>query len=195
MGFLDNFFGSGKTSVSYKQGPQQAQMYNMMLPLFQRLAAAGGSGGMPFDIPSAVTPSSGWFNNLSSDVMKGIWEPYNEGANQMMETMGMNGQIGSARGGYSGTGGNAMGSYYADAASQVGKQAWDMTSPGLMNEWQARLQALMLPYGIFPGMMGETYANPIVKQGSPGLGSQLLTAATGLGSSYLMGLGMKPAKP
>ena len=186
MSFLSDFFGGGKTSVSYKQSPQQAEMYNMMLPLFQRLAGAGGSGGMPFNIPSAVTPSSGWFNNLSPDVMKGIWEPYNEGANQMMETMGMNGQIGSARGGYSGTGGNAMGRYYADAATDVGKQAWDMTSPGLMNEWQARLQALLLPYGIFPGMMGETYPNPVVKQGSPGLGQSLLGIATGVGTGKLV---------
>lgn len=92
-----------------------------------------------YNVPGAVTPSAGWFEGMSPDVKAGMWEPYKEAGNQMLEVMGARGQGGSPRGGYSGAAGTAMGELFADAGSQVGLDAWQMQQPGLMAEFGARL--------------------------------------------------------
>ena len=94
-----------------------------------------------YDVPDAslMMPTQNWWNSLSPEVMQGLWSPYNAGANQMMETMGAGGNLGSARGGYAGTGENALGRFYADASNDVGLQAWQMTQPAAMANWGAQL--------------------------------------------------------
>jgi hypothetical protein len=50
-----------------------------------------------------------------------------------METLGGHGQLGSARGGYSGAAGAALGQLAAKGAQNVGLQAWQMTAPQMMD--------------------------------------------------------------
>ncbi len=115
-----------------------------------------------YNIPDAsmMMPSQDWWGSLSPEVMQGLWSPYNAGAQQMMETMGAGGNLGSARGGYSGTGENALGRFYSDAATDVGLQAWKMTQPAMMANWQAQLQRGQTGYG----QAVQDYQNTLAQQ-------------------------------
>ena len=137
-----------------------------------------------YNIPQAVAPTSGWFNSLSPEVMQGLWEPYEQGASQLAERMGAAGMSGSARGGYSGTAGDAFGRYYSDASKNIGTQAWNMTSPGMMANWgaqlgqgqemwNAQLNQNMAPWNMLQGIWGASLPNTVVDPGSQGLVSQL----------------------
>lgn len=99
-----------------------------------------------YQVPStqSIMPTSDWWGGLAPQVKQGLWAPYNEGAQQMLEQMGGGGMLGSPSGGMSGAAGAAMGRYYQDAAKDVGLQAWQMTAPGAFAGWQADLQRGML---------------------------------------------------
>lgn len=99
------------------------------------------TGVPPYAIPSPefIMPTQAWWTSLSPHVKAGLWQPWNEAARQMMETMGATGQLGSARGGYAGTGERALGELYSRAGKDVGLQAWKMTAPGALMGWQELL--------------------------------------------------------
>jgi len=96
------------------------------------LATFGQLGS--YDVPGAVLPSKDWYGSMSPEVMEGVWAPYQEGAEQMLEAFG-----GTAGAGISGAHAAAMGKYFADASKDVGLQAWQMSQPGMMAEWQAQV--------------------------------------------------------
>ena len=170
-----NLFGGSKADIDWTQSPEQRQMYQLLYPFISQMIGKSTSGQSLYNIPSVqnLMPTKEWWNQLSPEVMGGLWSPYNEGAKQMMETMGAGGQLGSAVGGYSGAGETALGRYYQDAAKNVGLQAWGMTYPGLSADYSAQLQQSMLPYSLLPGMFGGTYSTPVVSQGGNGLSSML----------------------
>jgi hypothetical protein len=208
---------SGGSSVSYVQSPEQRQVSQLAMPTIQKLGDVG-SGAVPasslYDIPDfpnaptmpsaqemgmpdigTIMPTKQWWDSLSPEVLQGIYAPYEATASKMLEGMGFNNQVGSAEGGYSGAAGAAMGKFAAESATQVGLQAWNMSSPALNKQWEAQygqrlmdyqntlnqkntdyqgsvasyqnnLNRNMMPYTTLPGMMQGTYPNPVVSQGS-----------------------------
>lgn len=94
-----------------------------------------------YDIPNAtgLMPTTDWWNSLSSDVKAGAWAPFQEGQNNLLETLGASGVSGSARGGYSGAAGAALGQYMGDASPAYAMNLWNMSQPGMMANWQAQL--------------------------------------------------------
>ena len=101
-----------------------------------------------YDIPdpSSAMPTQNWWNSISPNVKAGLYAPYQEAGQGLMEMMGAKGQGGSPTGGYSGAAGAAMGSLAGEAAKNVGLNAWQMTSPMMMNAWNADLTRNMNAY-------------------------------------------------
>ena len=152
--------GSGSSNVEYTQSPEQRQVFDATLPLFQGLSQYGQqryfggeqnmgapsmagtlTGQQMYDIPdpSSAMPTQNWWSSLSPQVKSGLYAPYVEAGQGLMEMMGGKGQLGSARGGFSGAAGAAMGELAGKAAQNVGLNAWQMTSPMAMNAWNADL--------------------------------------------------------
>lgn len=149
--------------------------------------------------PTQAMPFQGWMP--PPNVMAGLWEPYQQGADLLTERMGAGGQMGSAGGGMSGAYGNAMGKYYADASNKVGLQGWQMMQPALqasmignnanqMQGWQAGLgrnrdiwssnmQQQRFPWDAMMGMMGGGSLNSQAVV-SPDSQSQMANSAMSL---------------
>lgn len=168
---VGDFLGGGGDAadrVTYSQSPEQAAVYNAIMPSLMRLTQAGETGAPAWNTPAAPTtqgynvprlttpqtynvpnyqvpsnvnllPTANWYSNLSPEVMRGLNAPYDEARSQMLENMGATGQVGSAAGGYTGAAGAALGEFEANRANQIGLQAWQMTQPGLQADYSARL--------------------------------------------------------
>jgi hypothetical protein len=91
-------------------------------------------------------PTQNWWGSLAPEVKAGLYAPYVEAGQGLMEMMGGRGQLGSARGGYSGAAGAALGELAGKAAQNVGLNAWQMTGPMAMNAWNANLTRNMNAY-------------------------------------------------
>lgn len=144
--------GSGKkgggSDVDYKWSDEQQIAWQKAQPwvnqrVDQSLNGPPQLGAPPplYDIPDAtgLTPTSGWYNSIAPEVKQGLWEPWNDAANQLQANLGVQGQVGSPLGGYSGAAGTGLGQLYADAGQQVGMQAWNMMQPGQQALWNANL--------------------------------------------------------
>ena len=120
-----------------------------------------------YDIPStqSIMPTQDWWGGISPEVKEGLWAPWNESAQQMMEIMGAEGTLGSARGGYAGTGERALGELYSRAGKDVGMQAWKMTAPGAMMGWGEELAQAKTPYQLTVGQKERDYANQMRQWG------------------------------
>ena len=138
----------GGSDVDYEWSDEQKQNRRMALPWMQQRAGQSLQGppqmGAPpdiYNVPSGdgLMPTKGWYDSISPEVKQGLWEPWNDASNQMMQNMSGVGQFGSPGGGMSGAALNAQGSLYADAGQQVGQQAWNMMAPGQQAMWQANL--------------------------------------------------------
>jgi hypothetical protein len=138
----------GSSDTQYEWSDEQKNNYYMAQPWAQQQAgtAAGpipqmGAPPSIYDIPSGqgLQPTSGWYDSIAPEVRQGLWEPWNDAANQMQMNMGGRGQLGSPGAGYSGAAGTGLGQLYADAGQQVGMQAWNMMQPGQQAMWQANL--------------------------------------------------------
>ena len=189
MGLWDAFTGEGP-SVDFKQGPEQKQMWDTMFPVFQNFMQ--GNFPQMYDLPSPVQPSQGWFDNLSSEVKQSLWEPARDAGNQMMEVLGSKGMMGGASTPASGSGATAMGKLFSDYGQGIGQQAWNMTSPGLFQDYSAQLgrnmqgyQTSLMPFQTAAGMIPGTYSNPIVNQGNPGILQSLAPMGAAFGMSHL----------
>ncbi len=211
----------GDSSVEYTQSPEQRQLFQSIMPMVQGLAGYGteryfgdaplmGAPSMSgvltsqpmYDIPSPATamPTADWWGSLAPQVKAGLYAPYAEAGEGLMAAMGGRGQLGSARGGFSGAAGAAMGELASNAARDVGLNAWRMTSPMAMAGWQADLNRNIGAYGVGQqerladyntamnvwnrpmstmGMMGMGMPQGMVQPGGPGMG--------GLFSGGLMG--------
>lgn len=155
----------GDSNVEYTQSPEQQQLFQSIMPMVQGMAQYGTDryfGGAPqmgapsmsgvltgqpmYDIPgynipnpSSAMPTSDWWGGLAPEVKAGLYAPYVEAGQGLMEIMGSKGQMGSARPGFSGAAGAAMGELAGKAAQNVGLNAWQMTAPMAMANWQAQL--------------------------------------------------------
>jgi hypothetical protein len=181
--------GSSGTKTTYTSSPEQQQMYAALLPMIQGLSQQGVSQiGMPnYGAPSAPTmpsmtgvlsgvqqyqipstesmmPTQSWWNSLSPDVMAGVWAPYQQASQTMLEQLGGMGQAGSARGGATGAAGAALGQFSADAANKVGLQAWQMSQPAMQAGWQAQLGQNQQGYQNQLTEAQTNYANEVARQ-------------------------------
>jgi len=131
-----------------------------------------------YDVPSVsgMMPSEATMGAISPEVRAGVMAPYKEAEQQLMETLGAGGGLGSARGGFSGQGAAGLGKYWADAGQQYGQDLWGMVAPAQQAGWGAELgqakdvwsQELMakqFPYTVIPGMAGSSMPSPVVSQG------------------------------
>jgi hypothetical protein len=158
--------GGGSSDVEYTQSPEQQAIMQAALPLYQGMADYGqqryfGEGvqqmGAPsmsgvltgqqmydipgYDIPNPATamPTADWWSSLAPQVKAGLYAPYVEAGQGLMQSLSRGGQLGSPTAGYSGATGVAMGELAGQAAQNVGLNAWQMTSPMAMNAWNADL--------------------------------------------------------
>ena len=178
-------------------------------------AAPGSAGGFPTDLPleyfspfqpglwplpTYQTPSPEWMmptgrtmGSISPAVWEGIMQPYQRVEQQLMETLGGQGGLGSARGGFSGQGAAGIGKYWAEAAPGIGMQAWNMISPALQQGWAAELQKqqalwgeslqqFKYPWQAAPSYTSMSMPQPYMQQPSQSSGM------SGLGS-FLGGVG------
>jgi len=187
---LDWLMGSSP-SLDFEQSKQQRKMWDVMFPQFKNFM----QGNMPglYDLPSPVLPNTDWYNNLAPEVRQSLWEPAQEAGQQMMEVMGAKGQLGSAGSPMSGSAATGMGKLFADYGQGIGMQAWNMTQPGLMADYQAQLgrnitgyNTSLMPYQMAAGMLPGTYGQPVINPGSQGL----LGYGMQLAAPFAMGAGM-----
>lgn len=175
--------GGGDSDVNYQQSKEQRKVYNKAFKIMKGVWADGGQGFID-QYADVVQPTAQWYQNLSPEYMAGVWEPYNMGAQQMLENMGAQGVVGSGRGGYSGAASDALGRFYADASQQVGLDAW--------NTGAAYRNMMMFPYTSAYGALGGTYGSAVVDPGNasnPAAGA--LSGAVGGGTlGYMIGSGI-----
>jgi hypothetical protein len=89
----------------------------------------------------AVTPTEGWWSNLSPTIKQGIMQPFEEGSERLREQLNKVGQLGSARGGVSGIGATGLSNYWADAMPKASLTGWQQYAPGMMAKSQADFMA------------------------------------------------------
>ena len=174
----------GGSNVSYRQSPEQQQVFQALMPLVNQMVSGAGQQS-PWQIPStqSMMPQQGWYEGMDQNIMAGIREPYQDASKQLTESMG--GTSGSARGGASGTLGATQSDFWSKAGTQMGQQAWNMVSPIQQMGWQAELQGNQFPYTAMPGMMGGTYSQPVVSPGST-TGSSMMNMLGMLGAAGIM---------
>ena len=102
-----------------------------------------------------LAPTKDWWSNLSSGVKEGIMQPINEGGDALAERLNKYGQLGSARGGVSGTASEGLSNYYAKATPQAELAGWQMMQPGALAAFQAQNQANRDVWG---GQLGSNIA-------------------------------------
>jgi hypothetical protein len=90
--------------------------------------------------PSMAMPTADWWGSLAPQVKAGLYAPYVEAGQGLMQSLSRGGQLGSPTAGYSGATGVAMGRLAGEAAKNVGLNAWQMTSPAAMSAYQAENQ-------------------------------------------------------
>jgi len=155
-----------------------------------------------WDIPDPVSPTDGWYDSLDPNIMAGLNEPWNDAQDQMFESLGQAGSLGSGRGGLSGAAGAALGEFSADRASAVGLDAWNMVSPGLvadynsnldmnrtsaLNQWQASLQQNMAPFTSAVNLFGPSLPQLLVDPGTPGFIESAIPGIMGAVGGYYGG--------
>lgn len=132
----------------FRQWSNQTGQPNYGMPGAPSMPSMQGvlSGVNPYSISGygvpdtkSLMPTKQWWNSLAPGVKKGAWKPFEEGQNQLMETLGGSGMGDSARGGYSGAVGAALGEYMGDAKPAYQMNLWNMSQPGMMAGWQAQL--------------------------------------------------------
>ena len=152
--------GSSNASVGQFSTPQMSQLFSAIMPMIQQLAGAAGGGQGIFTDTSRMMPKQGWYSGIDDSIKQGMWEPTNEAARNMINTMGGTGML-SARGGYSGSGQTALADLYSKSATQQGQNAWNMINPiqqrGFTNPWDAMTG--------FSGTGSQLTPSPVVSQG------------------------------
>lgn len=151
--------GSSGSNLSWANSEQLGQIYNQIMPMIYK-ASWSAQNNQPLSTNmSGYMPSSGWFNNLSPQVTSGLWEPYNQAAREMINTMSGSGLV-SGRGGYSGAAQTALGKFYSEAGKGIGTQAWNMISPiqmaGYTNPWNVGSQ--------YSGVGQSLTPSPVISQ-------------------------------
>lgn len=183
LGFLGGFLGSdsGDADVNYESSPEQQAILQQLMPLITQLTNQAQGGAAAYQIPniSGLMPSTDWYNNISQGMKDAAWEPYQEGMNQLENTLSGRGSMGSARAGMSGAAADVMSDYTRQASSNVTNSLWNMTSPGLQAGWQALLQQQMMPYSMMTGMTSSMLPTGFVNNNTNPFSSGILGGLTG----------------
>ena len=213
--------GSG-SEVDYQQSPEQRQVYQNVMPLVMAMARNAQSGTPAWQIPQMpdipempsayqgierAMPTSAWWNSISPDIKQAAWQPYEDMTDNLMESLGYGGSVGSPSGGFSGAAGEALGrEVVSRAATQIPAQLWNMTGPQMQQAWQQdygtekgrvlagyeseaqrrqeQLRAISYPWQTLPGLLGGTYSDAIV---DPGEASPIAGILGGASSGATMG--------
>ena len=197
--------GGSRTEVRYTASPEQRALYSAMYPAFTEVIGKVRAGrplwevpGMP-EPPAPILPTEDLLSRISPEVKAGIYYPYREVERYLRETLGAHGQLGSARGGFSGMGASALGKYWGSVAPQIGLQEWGMVYPeqsryaqqlysGRLQRRAEQLAAVQAPYSVAPAFLGGA------AQLTPsGIVSPVGTTSSALGAGLMsggMGAGM-----
>jgi hypothetical protein len=227
---LQEMYGYGitepaRTEIQYTKDP-----YGNVVPHTVQIPAQYGKVGDPkvWDVPQApspvptpqmgqyvdpsvLRPTADWYGSLSPEVMGGLWAPYEQAGERLLERMGAQGMAGNIRGGYSGQAQAAMGTLAAEAAKNVGLQAWQMNQPaqlaqydiGMQNYraamgrtaqqdalnqamWHQQIQAAQFPYTVMPGLVGGTYSQAQVDPAAINPAAAAITGGIGGAASGAM---------
>lgn len=162
----------GNVTGKYIQTPQAQAALGLLWPGLEQLGTSLSKGGSLYDVPNAPMPTEGWFSGLDSSIQSGLLEPYTLASKQLAEQLGGYGQLGSARGGVSGSGAAGLGRFWEDAAQGMGMQAWNMINPNQMAQYQAGVAARQLPWLTYPNLLGSAMPTPYIKQSSSGGGGK-----------------------
>jgi len=194
-------FPSASDAINYTRWAQQySDVPNRLNPYRPRMArtpvrstGTGGGGGnitSLWDIPGynipnpeIMMPTAQTMGSISPDVLAGVMKPYQNVEQQLMETLGAGGGLGSARGGFSGQGAAGLGKYWAEAAPSIGNQMWSMIKDPLAQGWQAQLgknmgmwseqlQQNKYPWANMPGMVRLGMPTPYAQPGGGGGGKK-----------------------
>lgn len=168
------------SDVGYAQSPEQRQIYGMAQPALQRMF----NGGNFYNIPDAVAPTQDWYNNISGEVKAGMMAPYQDMSNQLTESMGHS--AGSAGAGASGMLGASQAKFWSQAGKDYGMNLWNMTSPGMMANWNAELERSRMPYTGALGAVGGTYSQPVVSAPQTTWQQGVGAGLSNISNTYLM---------
>jgi len=175
--------GKGRSSTEYVQSPEAREIMEAMMPTIRRIGMAGETGGQLWDVPryqvpdiTSMMPTTETLAAISPDVKAAVMAPYKETEQQLLETLGATGGLGSAMGGFSGQGAAGLGKYWGDVAPEYTKSLWGMVAPaqqmGYAAElgrerdiWGQQLQASQFPYTVIPGMAGASMPSPVTTAG------------------------------
>jgi len=164
-----------------------------------------------WDIPGTNTmlPSQQNFDQFSPQVMNALWHPANQGLDLLFNKLGGMGQLG-VPGAVSPAAGAASGRYMSEMAPQITQQAMQYIMPALQQNyqsqlgrnqtmwqeqlgrgktmWEAQHTQAQMPFGILPGLLGGTYAQPVVKpqDNTMGQAGQLLGGAGSMAMAAAM---------
>ena len=152
-----------------QQGPNAANYLN---PNVFNQGLQGGPNAANYLNPSSLSPQGNWMGNLDPNIQAGLWEPYNQGAQQLIETMG--GGAGSAGAGFSGATGGALADYYGDASKNVGLQAWNMMQPSLQAQYGVGQQQFDTASQLWGANLGQ---QQLARQSAYDVGQQQLAQA------------------
>jgi len=174
----NDLFGGGdqQASVDYQWSPQQEEMFNLIMPLMEKMSAFGmGEGPVPYKIPdiSGMMPTKGWYEGLEPGIKEAAWEPYMKGYDILENRMAGRGTLGSARAGVSGAAADVMSQYTQQVTPQVTSSLWGMTQPALQAGWGALAQREKAPYDMM-GMGSQALPTGIVTQPQSSMMQQLL---------------------
>jgi hypothetical protein len=122
--------------------------------------------------PANMMPSQQNFEQFSPQVMNALWHPANQGLDLLFNRLGGMGQLG-VPGAVSPAAGAASGRYMSEMAPQITQQAMQYIMPALQTNyqeqlgrnktmWEAQATQAQMPFGILPGLLGGTYAQPVV---------------------------------
>ena len=145
---------------------------NFLNPEVFNQSLIGGPNAANYLNPSSLSPQGNWMGNLDPNIQAGLWEPYNQGAQQLIETMG--GGAGSAGAGFSGATGGALSDFYGDASKNVGLQAWNMMQPSLQAQYGVGQQQFDTASQLWGANLGQ---QQLARQSAYDVGQQNLAQA------------------
>jgi hypothetical protein len=155
--------------------------------------ASGGGGGQVtslwdipgYDIPDIgkMMPQKGWMDRLDPNIIAGLKEPFIHTQNQLAETLGGQGQLGSAGAGMSGAAADVFRDFWTKATPTFANQAWSMVKDPLAMGWQSeaareqmlfaeQMQENKYPWANMPGMTRLGMPTPYAQPGGGGGGKK-----------------------
>jgi len=141
--------------TEWLQSPQANRLMRLLWPAIQNMNRALKRGESVWETPAVETmmPTAETFADIDPRVKEAMMAPYRETEQQLLETLGAQGVLGSARGGFSGQGAAGLGRYWADVAPEYTKSLWGVAQPALARGYEAELAGRQYPYQIFSELL------------------------------------------